>query len=410
VKIAMVSEHASPLAAIGGEDAGGQNVHVAALATHLARDGHDVTVWTRRDDRALPRRVEFDGVAVEHVDAGPPEPIAKDQLLGWMGEFADTLEHAWAADPPDVVHSHFWMSGYATLRARPVRTPVVHTFHALGVVKRRHLGAADPSPAGRLGIETQITCSADRVVATCHDELRELCGIGANAGRVDVVPCGVDVHRFVPHGPTAPRDRQRRRIVSIGRLVPRKGVDDVIRALAALADVELVIAGGPSEAALETDPEARRLREVARRAGVTDRVRLRGAVPRAEVPALLRSADVVVCTPWYEPFGIVPLEAMSCGVPVVASAVGGMLDTVVDGVTGLHVPPRDPQALALALRRLLDDPDLCRRMGGDGRVRAVRDYGWETVAARTLDVYRSVSERVPVPTRASGSDAEMVTP
>jgi D-inositol-3-phosphate glycosyltransferase len=407
VKLAMVSEHASPLAAIGGEDAGGQNVHVAALATHLARDGHEVTVWTRRDDPDLPRRVEFDGVAVEHVDAGPPEPIAKDRLLGWMGDFADTLEHTWAADPPDVIHSHFWMSGYAALRARPASTRVVHTFHALGVVKRRHLGAEDPSPAGRLDIEGAIACSADRIVATCNDELRELCGLGADPGRVDVIPCGVDLDRFVPEGASEPRT-QRRRIVSIGRLVPRKGVDDAIRALVALPDVELVIAGGPPAAALPQDRQARRLRRIARQAGVADRVHLRGAVARADVPALLRSADVAVCTPWYEPFGIVPLEAMACGIPVVASAVGGMLDTVVNGVTGLHVPPCDPEALAMALRRLLDDPDLRRRMGESGRMRAVRDYGWETVAARTLEVYRSVGDRVAV--AASDSDAEMVTP
>jgi D-inositol-3-phosphate glycosyltransferase len=407
VKLAMVSEHASPLAAIGGEDAGGQNVHVAALATHLARDGHEVTVWTRRDDPDLPRRVEFDGVAVEHVDAGPPEPIAKDQLLGWMGDFADTLEHTWAADPPDVIHSHFWMSGYAALRARPASTPVVHTFHALGVVKRRHLGAEDPSPAGRLDIEGAIACSADRIVATCNDELRELCGLGADPGRVDVIPCGVDLDRFVPEGASEPRT-QCRRIVSIGRLVPRKGVDDAIRALVALPDVELVIAGGPPAAALPQDRQARRLRRIARQAGVADRVHLRGAVARADVPALLRSADVAVCTPWYEPFGIVPLEAMACGIPVVASAVGGMLDTVVNGVTGLHVPPCDPEALAMALRRLLDDPDLRRRMGESGRMRAVSDYGWETVAARTLEVYRSVGDRVAV--AASDSDAEMVTP
>lgn len=406
MKIAMVSEHASPLAALGGEDAGGQNVHVAALTTSLARNGHHVTVWTRRDDPGLPRRVEFDGVAVEHVDAGPPEPIAKDLLLRWMNDFADTLEHSWAADPPDVIHAHFWMSGYATLRARPPQTPVAQTFHALGVVKRRHLGPADPSPPGRLDVEAAIARDMDRIVATCHDELRELCGIGADAARVDVVPCGVDLTRFLPDGPRE-QPRRRNRIVSIGRLVPRKGIDDAIRALVALPDVELVIAGGPPAAELEHDDEAQRLLMIARQAGVADRVDLRGGVARDDVPPLLRSADVVVCTPWYEPFGIVPLEAMACGVPVVASAVGGMLDTVVEGVTGLHVPPRDPQALAIALQRLLDDPVLRQRMSANGRRRAVRNYNWDTVAAQTLEVYRSLGERVVVPARSTSG---VVTP
>jgi glycosyltransferase involved in cell wall biosynthesis len=408
MKIAMVSEHASPLAAIGGEDVGGQNVHVAALTTSLARSGHDVTVWTRRDDPDLPRRVEFDGVAVEHVDAGPPQPIAKDRLLPWMNDFADTLEHTWAVDPPDVVHAHFWMSGYATLHARPPQTPVVQTFHALGLVKRRHLGPADPSPPGRLDIEATIARNVDRIVATCHDELRELCGMGADASRVDVVPCGVDLARFVPDGPRE-QPWRRNRIVAIGRLVPRKGIDDAIRALVALPDVELVIAGGLPAAELHHDDEARRLLEIACQAGVADRVELRGGVARDDVPPLLRSADVVVCTPWYEPFGIVPLEAMACGVPVVASAVGGMLDTVVEGVTGLHVPPCDPQALAIALRRLLDDPALRQRMSANGRQRAVGNYGWDTVAAQTLDVYRALGQRAVVPSQSADSIAPVVT-
>jgi glycosyltransferase involved in cell wall biosynthesis len=403
MRIAMVSEHASPLAAIGGEDAGGQNVHVAALSSQLARGGHEVTVWTRRDDPVLPDRVELDGVAVEHVDAGPPAPVAKDRLLQWMDDFADALEPRWLEDPPDIIHSHFWMSGYATLRARPAGTPVIHTYHALGVVKRRHLGPLDPSPAERLDIEASIARNADRIVATCREEVRELRGIGGYPRRVDVVPCGVDLERFTPDGRRENPQRQQR-IVSVGRLVARKGFDDAILALVDLPDVELVIAGGPPHAELSRDREARRLCDVAHQAGVADRVSLRGAVPRNDMPALLRSADVVVCAPWYEPFGIVPLEAMACGVPVVASAVGGMLDTVVDGVTGMHVPPRDPATLAMALRRLLDDTALCRRMGANGHLRAVREYGWQTVATRTLDAYLRARVRV----RAEGGGTQMV--
>lgn len=389
MKIAMVSEHASPLAVMGGDDAGGQNVHVAALSTQIAALGHDVTVHTRRDDAALPDRVTVAGVTVDHVDAGPARPLAKDLLPRWMGDFTRELARRWDADPPDVIHSHYWMSGDATLRARPLSAAVVHTYHALGVVKRRHLGPADPSPPDRTDVEAGIAQRADRIVATCCDELQELHGIGAHPGRIDIVPCGVDLARFHPEGPTADRTASRRRIVVVGRLVARKGVDDVIRALRGVPDAELVVAGGPRVDALAQDPEARRLRAVARDCGVADRVELRGAVPRSDVPALLRSADVVACAPWYEPFGIVPLEAMACGVPVVATAVGGMLDTVVPEVTGLHVPPHDPAALATALQRMLDDDDACRQMGAAGRLHASRHYGWDTVAADTLGSYRT---------------------
>ncbi len=164
----------------------------------------------------------------------------------------------------------------------------------------------------------------------------------------------------------------------------------MLEALAALPDAELVVAGGPDRDQLDADPEARRLREQARDLGVADRVDLRGRVARADLPALYRSADLVVCTPWYEPFGIVPLEAMGCGVPVVASAVGGLLDTVVDGTTGLHVPPRRPDLLADAVRELLDDGPRRRRMGRAAARRA-RLYSWRRVAAATQRVYEEVA-------------------
>ena len=168
MRIALVSEHASPLAALGGVDAGGQNVHVAALAEAVARRGAQVVVHTRRDDPDLPERVEMaPGVVVHHVDAGPPRPIPKDELLPHMDAFAEQLVAAWRADRPDVVHAHFWMSGYAALKAAGrLGIPVVHTFHALGVVKRRHQGARDTSPPGRLVLEEGIVAQVDRILAT----------------------------------------------------------------------------------------------------------------------------------------------------------------------------------------------------------------------------------------------------
>lgn len=385
----MVSEHASPLAALGGDDAGGQNVHVACLASALADRGADVVVHTRRDDPDLPDRVRVGPrVEVRHVAAGPAAPIPKDELLPHMDAFADRLADDWRRRRPDVVHSHFWMSGRAALAAAgPLGLPVVHTFHALGVVKRRHQGAADTSPPGRTAQERAIAAGADRIVATCTDEVFELLRQGADRRRLSVVPCGVDTVRFRPDGPGERPPRSR--LLCLGRLVERKGVADVVRALAHVPDAELVVAGGPPPEGLDGDPVARRLRRLAARVGVADRVRLLGAVPRDDVPALLRSADVVVCAPWYEPFGIVPLEAMACGVPVVAASVGGMIDTVVDGVTGVHVPPRRPDRLARALRDLLADPALRARLGAAGVARARDRYTWDRVAESTLEAYRA---------------------
>jgi glycosyltransferase involved in cell wall biosynthesis len=391
MRIAMVSEHASPLAAVGGVDSGGQNVHVDALARALARAGHDVTVYTRRDDPDLPERVATaDGVVVEHLTAGPAEPLPKDALLPHVSRLGAELGKRLADAKPDVVHAHFWMSGLAALAAtRGTGLPVVQTFHALGVTKRRFQGRQDTSPAGRIRMERALGRDVAAVVATSTEESAELVRIGVPRERISVVPCGVDVDEFTPDGPAADRG-PRPRVLALGRLVQRKGYDTVIRALAAVPDAELVIAGGPAAEEVGADPEAQRLLKLAERVGVADRVRLVGAVPRPDVPALLRSADVVVCVPWYEPFGMVPLEAMACGVPVVASAVGGLVDTVVDNATGVLVPPRRPDALAAALRKLLAEPFWREAFGAAGVDRARSRYTWARVAADTAAVYDRV--------------------
>lgn len=397
----MVSEHASPLAVLGGVDAGGQNVHVAELAQALAARGHEVDVYTRRDAPDLPERVELaPGVSVVHVTAGPVEEVPKDALLPYMERFGSELAAALLDRPADLLHAHFWMSGLAAREAaRSLGLPVVQTFHALGSVKRRHQGQEDTSPPTRVATEAELASGVDAVLATCRDEVHELAALGASVERVRVVPCGVDTDHFTPEGPDGgPPRRARHRVVSVGRLVERKGVDTVVRALAlrgggALSDVELLVVGGPPAEHLVIDAEAVRLRTLADELGVGDRVHLLGRVEHAELPALLRSSDLVVATPWYEPFGIVPLEAMACGRPVVGSAVGGLLDTVADGETGLLVPPRDPAALAAALAPLLEDTARLERWGEAARRRTVERYGWAEVARQTEDVYADVLAR-----------------
>ncbi|WP_336696441.1 glycosyltransferase [Curtobacterium sp. USHLN213] len=428
MRIAMVSEHASPLAVLGGVDAGGQNVHVAELSGALADRGHRVTVYTRRDDADQPVRVVLrPGVEVVHVDAGPARAVPKDDLFPYMGTFASVLAAEWFVDRPDVVHAHFWMSGHAALeavaqvqaRTGGVRIPVVQTFHALGVVKRRHQGAADTSPAEREWLEPAVGRSADQVVATCSDEAFELKALGVPLHRISVVPCGVDVSLFRPEGAGLPVEERGRaaRILTASRLVRRKGVGTTIAALAALVhegrDVELVVVGGAGVAGadLPDDPEYQRLDALARSLGVRDHVTFRGQLGQHDMPAVYRSADVVVCAPWYEPFGIVPLEAMACGRPVVASSVGGLIDTVVEDATGLHVPPRDEHAVAAAVGGLLDDPGRRAQYGRAGRERAESRYTWQKVAADSERAYErllagSRSVAAPVPDALAPIDTE----
>jgi glycosyltransferase involved in cell wall biosynthesis len=390
MKIAFVSEHASPLAAVGGPDSGGQNVHVAELARALGAQGHQVTVYTRRDGTSLRDRVRLcRGVTVEHVPAGPPTVLPKDKLLPHMSAFGRYLADRWVREPPDVVHAHFWMSGLAALTgARDHGLPVVQTFHALGAVKRRHQGAEDTSPEARIRLEVAIARDVAMVIATSSDEASELARLGVPAHCICVIPCGVNVTAFRPDGPVARRGAAPR-LLAATRLVKRKGLDTVVQALSGVPDAELVIAGGPPAARLRGDPEYRRLVRLAGELGIASRVSFRGRVARQDMPALMRSADLAVSVPWYEPFGMVPLEAMACGVPVVASAVGGHNDTVVDGVTGVLVPPRQPDVLTRVIRDLLAGGKL-PEFGSAAAERARERYSWERITQETIAVYERI--------------------
>ncbi|MGK8512928.1 glycosyltransferase [Nocardia asiatica] len=387
MKIAMVSEDASPLAEEGPAGGGGRGRYVAELSAAYARRGHDVTVYTRRTSPRAPAELFAEGgYRVVHVQAGPPTPLPADRTLPYLGEFGTFLRRHWTAEQPDIAHAHYWKSGLAAeLASRAHGIPVVLTFHGLGTVQRRSEGLADPSPRSRIRFERLIATRAAHVVATCSEEVGELARMGVPRFRTSMVPCGVDLTTFTPEGAAADRHATHR-LVASGELVRRSGFDPVVRALADLPDTELVIAGGPA-ADDEDDAEGRRLRRIASDHGVRERLRLAGSVTRPMLPRLYRSADVVLCTPWYEPSGRVALEAMACGKPVVATAVGGLLDTVVDGVTGRFVAPPEPDAIARAVRPLLTDTTLRETWGAAGYQRAASRNSWDRVATETLSAY-----------------------
>lgn len=403
LRIALISEHASPLAVAGSVDAGGQNIYVANVARQLAKAGHVVDVFTRRDNPLQPAVSRLaPGARVVQVPAGPPRAIPKEQLLPFMDEFG-----AWVADfcraqkaRYDVAHANFFMSGMAALHLKQaLGVPVVMTFHALGRVRRLHQGEADGFPDARFTIEDELVAQAERVVAECPQDHKDLVSLyGANPERIDVVPCGFDRAEFAP----LPRSLARKRlgwredefaILQLGRMVPRKGVDNVIAALAALDEshrrrARLYVVGGNSDSPNEiATPELGRLRALAESLGVSERVTFVGRRGRAELRQFYCAADVFVTTPWYEPFGITPVEAMACGTAVIGARVGGIQHTVVDGDTGLLVPPKDPAALATALGRLIDDPALTAALGAAGLKRARSRFTWEGVAQELATVY-----------------------
>ncbi|HXS52535.1 MAG TPA: glycosyltransferase family 1 protein [Usitatibacter sp.] len=405
LRIAIVSEHASPLALIGSVDSGGQNIYVAHVARQLARQGHEVDVFTRQDSLLMPQVVHWrKNLRVIHVPAGPPEYLPKEQLLEHMDAFGDWMGEFFANEgrPYDVVHANFFMSGWACLRARQYADfPLVTTFHALGLVRRRHQGASDGFPDERFEIERRLMRESERVVAECpQDRLDMLELYDADPERVDVIPCGFDPDEIAPIDRAVARERlgwprDEFIVLQLGRMVPRKGVENVIRAVAALkrrrVKAQLYIVGGSTDVADPVaTPEIGRLMRVAQAQDVCERVHFVGRRGRDELPVHYAACDVFVTTPWYEPFGITPVEAMACARAVIGSEVGGIKATVVDGDTGFLVPPEDPQALAEKLALLKKNPALARRLGDAGYARARRSYTWRRVVRALTACYARV--------------------
>lgn len=402
-RVAWLSEHASPLALLGSEDSGGQNVYVDEVSRNLGSLGWQVDIFTRRDQVDAAEIVEWaPGVRVIHLDAGPARPLPKDALWPLMPAFRDGFLR-WAAHRPyELIHGNFWMAGsVAVAAARTLDIPATQIFHAMGRTKRRYQGEADTSPAERIAVEEQIVAAADALIAQCPAEESELINeYGADPERVHVIPSAVNSTRFHP----IDRDMARAHldlpldvplIVYVGRLLPRKDIRNVVEALARMAvPATLLIVGGDTERPdPAATPEIAVLRDLAARLGVGERVRFVGKRQPDRLPLYYAAGDVAVTTPWYEPFGLTPLEAMACGRPVVGSAVGGITFTVCDGETGLLVPPRDPQALALALDALFRDTDRRERMGVAARARVEREFSWPLVAVRTAALYENLSDR-----------------
>ncbi|MFK3736506.1 glycosyltransferase [Massilia sp. TN1-12] len=431
-RVALISDHASPLAAPGSIDCGGQNVYVAQLARELALAGCAVDVFTRRDAPRQKQVVAWhDDVRIVHVPAGPARHVPKESLLSCMPAFARFVVRfaRQQRQPYDIVHANFFMSGIVARQLKEaLGIPFVITFHALGQVRRLAQGAADAFPLERAGIEAGLMRSADRIIAECQQDRLDMETLyGTDPGRIAIVPCGFDPEELWPTDAAQARallglEPDRFTVLQLGRIVPRKGVDTVIEATALLRrrhgiDARLLVVGGdaPGAAATATTataataaataggaadelargpvrdgPELARLRALAAALDIAGHVHFAGQRARSQLRHWYGAADAFATTPWYEPFGITPVEAMACARPVIGAEVGGIKSTVVDGSTGFLVPPRDPQALAERLLRLQRDPRLARAMGAVGLRRAWRNYTWRTVARQLMAVYAAV--------------------
>ena len=410
-RVAILSDHASPLASPGSIDSGGQNVYVAHLARELAAAGYLVDIFTRRDSMMHKQVVQWrENIRVVHVPAGPAHHVPKEQMLPYMEAFARFVARFTRRQDAmyDIVHANFFMSGLVAQHIkRELGIPFVITFHALGQVRRLAQGTADAFPPARLHIEHSLMREADRIIAECAQDRQDMEQLyGAQASRIDIVPCGFDPQELWPVPARLARQKisaplSKFIVLQLGRMVPRKGIDTVIESVALLRrrhgiDAMLLVVGGEGEPHGGRDaPELARLRALARQHGVGDFVQFTGRKNRNELRYYYGAADAFVTTPWYEPFGITPVEAMACARPVIGAEVGGIKSTVVDGKTGFLVPARDPHAVAEKLAVLHANPDLARNMGDEGMRRAFQHYTWRSVAQQAAAVYETaVSEAV----------------
>jgi glycosyltransferase involved in cell wall biosynthesis len=393
MKIALVAQHTTP---IDHRDTrqDPERARLRQLSRSLADDGHHVTLYCQKTDPSLPDRAKLgDGVRVEHI--GPPGPDdaagewrpTERDLLALVPTFSGTLRDRLRHDRPDVVHAVRWTSGLAALAAaRGLDLPIVQSFQSLGIAERRHLRVLPDAGAERMRLEPAIGRSVTAVLAGSTDEESDLARLGVPRRSIKIVPDGVDTIEFVPEGRIAARNG-RPRLVTIVNLAPGDGIDTLLRAMEKVPGAELIVAGGPPRGELPGHSEHSRLSALAGSLGIADRVMFTGQVSRKALPPLLRSADLYVATCEYEPSAMLSLQAMACGTPVVAPAVGGHLDTVIDRTTGVLVPPGRPALLAQQIRQLLAHPMMLEAYSVAAADRAQSRFSWDRIAQETLAVY-----------------------
>lgn len=400
-RIALISVHGDPSAVIGSEAAGGQNVYVREVGRQLASQGYQVDMFTRMVDATQPRIVQIaPGCRTVRLQAGPQEYVSRDHLFNHLNEFTDrVVEFSRRNGPYDAVHTNYWLSGHVGLQLRRrLDLPQVHTYHSLGAIKYMNVTDVPTTARLRLSTERNILETAERIVATSPQEAEHMRQYVSKKGSIDIVPCGVDIEQFSRVDRQVARARfgfreDEKVVFYVGRFDRRKGIETLVRAVAELDQpVRLVIGGGWTEERGD-GKEYHRILDIVESLGIEARTVFTGRIDQADLPDHYSAADVCVVPSHYEPFGLVAVEAMACGTPVIASAVGGLCYSVVDGETGLLVPPRDVHAFAGALDRVLTSESLRTRMGESAVRRIHEHFTWTGVSRQLGRLYQQLAAR-----------------
>ncbi|MBI2303228.1 MAG: glycosyltransferase [Chloroflexi bacterium] len=396
VRVAMISVHGCPLLRPGGREAGGMNVYLRAVSRELGRRGIPVDVFTRCHEAEAPSMVDLGGGSrLIHVVAGRQGPVEKERLYAYLPQFRDGVLEFQRREGVHyhIVHSHYWLSGWVGQAVSAAwSVPHVVTFHTLGESKNRSRWGERESSL-RIETERRVVAQADKVVACSPEERQQLLNLyWAGSQKVAVIPCGVDLGLFRPMG----RDRARRQLglkaskllLYVGRLEPLKGVDILLRVVSQLSEEEglhLMVVGGDAASAGETE----RLRRIAWELGVQNQVSFLGTVDHEALPLYYSAADICVVPSYYESFGMVAVEALACGTPVVAARVGGLRSTIRDGEMGYLIPWHCPEPYAERLELLLGNESLKRSFGRAGRAWVER-FSWSLIAEQVLALYEEL--------------------
>jgi D-inositol-3-phosphate glycosyltransferase len=404
-RAAFISVHTSPLASLGGKDAGGMNVYVRELACNVAKLGLPVDVFTRRTSIDAPEVLEIcKGVNLINIAAGPPEPVDKNSLYLHLPEFAEhmALYALRAGVRYDVAHAHYWLSGWtAHLLKRYWDLPFALMFHTTAHMKNRVSPVAEHETTLRATKEHRLVTLADSIIAANPDERADMIWRQhAPSDKICTIPPGVDIELFQPMNKTDSRntlgiETDRKMVLFVGRIDPIKGIDTLLEAFAHVSTQHLgtllAIVGGDLD---ENDEPVGPLAAVKREAaglGIIDNVRFFGSQPQNQLPIFYSAADVVHVPSRYESFGLVAVEAMACGAPVVASRAGGLIFTIEDGETGFLIAIDHPAEHAEAICRILDDTGLGASMGLNGHL-AAQKFSWNAVASSVIHVYKRLAE------------------
>jgi len=405
----MLSYHTCPIAILGGKDTGGMNVYVRELVRHLGHLGVHVDVYTRSQDEHAPHVLHDLGYGnrVVHVRSGPEVPLPKQELAEYLPEFVNGIQEFTSTKglKYDLIHSHYWMSGIAAKELKKDwNIPIVHMYHTLGVMKQRVARQSEEVEGQyRLDGEREVLNVADRIIAATQAEYAQLQWLyGAATEKIVVIPPGVDISRFYPIPPDEAKEfigvnPCQKVLLFVGRIEPLKGIDTLMKAIALLRDQGLevclsIIGGDPDLNPEVQNAEMARLKAIREEIGLSDQIGFLGKRAQDTLPYYYSAAEAVVVPSHYESFGMVALEAMACGTPVVASQVGGLAFLVKDGETGYTVPVNNPEILADRLSLLLQDPDLQQKMGLNAFTEA-QSYSWEIIAQKMSAVYKQVIDQ-----------------